>query len=120
MGPNHPTVLATFGTLADACVCANHGTVALKYYEEILERLNERDEDDSRLQEAVILHKMSKIHKQHGDLQSELTKLQRASRVLRLDSRTSMSKQAEDLDHVIQVDLREARQTLEAKELQWV
>jgi flavorubredoxin len=117
LGPHHPTVMSTLDSLADTCAAANHGPLGLKYYNEILERFHDQEEE-SKLEEAVIFYKMSKIHKQANDLESQLTKLHFASKVLLMED--SMTNERKQLEHQIQVDIRSARKEFEEQELQWV
>jgi tetratricopeptide (TPR) repeat protein len=129
LGLNHPTVLSTLDSLADACGAANHGNHALKYYNELLERLHDQDDEDGSnervLQEAIILYKMSRAHLASKDLDSQLSKLQLASKLLRTTDNESSNnsndaKQRQQLEHQVQVDMRLARQSLEKQELEWV
>jgi hypothetical protein len=114
LGPHHPTVMSTLDSLADTCAAGNHGTLGLKYYNEILERFYDQ-EDESKLQEAVIFYKMSKIHKQANDLEPQLNKLLFASKVLRMED--SLTQEGKQLEHQIEVDIQLAQQELEEEEL---
>jgi hypothetical protein len=116
LGENHPTVLATLDRLAESSANANLGNASLKQYNELLERLYEEASFD-KLQESTILYKMSKVHKQNHDFDSQIGKLQLALKVLRAADITK-EKGALELD--IQKELLMARQRLEKAELEWV
>ena len=81
----------------------------------------------NRVLEATILYKMSKIHQTQNDLDSQVSKLHLASKILRLedvddDNYTSVHRERERLERQIQVDIRHARQALEQQqqEFEWV
>ena len=117
LGNHHPTVMSTLESLAETFWDAEEEALSLKYFNEILERLHDQDEE-SKFQEATILHKMSKVHLGDRDLESELTKLQIALTVLRME--TSMSSEAKLLANKIHADMEMVRQELEKQELKWV
>ena len=109
-------VLETLENLAQASAATEFKDEALKYYEDYLDRLYDSNDDDIREKEAAILFKMSKVHEQMGDLEAQLNKLHKATKLLQSDS---MSPSAMDLDHQIQIKLRSARYTLEKEEYNW-
>ena len=116
LGESHPTVLETLDRLAEACAAANLGTAALKHNSELLERLYGEANFD-KLQESSILYRMSKIHKQNQDVESQIGKLHLALKVLR----TAQNSERKDaIEQGIQKDLRLARQYVEKEELDWV
>lgn len=152
LGQHHPSVLSILDNLAEACAKAGHASHALKYYNELMERYHDLDEEHNhhdrkhtkkgrginstnttttmkfgRVLEATILHKMSQIHSSTNDLDSQVSKLHLASKILRLedvddDNYTSVHRERERLERQIQIDIRNARQALEQQqeEFEWV
>jgi hypothetical protein len=116
LGENHPTVLASLDRVAESSAAANLGTASLKQYNELLERLYE-EASFNKLQESTILYKMSKVHKQNHDLDSQIGKLQLALKVLRV---ADVTKEKDALEQDIQKDLLMARQRIAKEELEWV
>ena len=116
LGESHPTVLETLDRLAEASADANLGSAAMKHNSELLERLYGEANFD-KVQEATILYRMSKIHKQHQDVESQIGKLHLANKVLITAIKT---KRSEALSNDIQHDLHMARQLIEKQQLDWV
>ena len=108
LGVDHPAVLGTLESLAHACSLSEHEDHALKYYNECLERLYEQD-DDNREHQASIMFKMSKIHHQLQDIESQMEKLHIASRILQADTN---SPAGTELERQIESEMTLARQTL--------
>jgi len=117
MGPNHPAVLGTLDSLAETFVAANRGKHALQCFSLMLERLNEQEES-TRDQRAMVLFKMSKVHLQTDDIQSQINKLHAALKVLR--SEADVTETGQELEQMIQMDLRASRQAMEQKHKEWV
>lgn len=133
-------MLSTLDSLAEACAKSNHPSHAIKYYNEILERFHRNPmtvptkgstSNRRKRAEAVLLYKMSRVHKQQDDRESELGKLRLALRAIRsLNSagegeagsakNSEDRQQAEALERRIQNDIRSAREATEKIELQWV
>eukprot|EP00429_Kryptoperidinium_foliaceum_P011170 CAMPEP_0176002930 /NCGR_PEP_ID=MMETSP0120_2-20121206/906_1 /TAXON_ID=160619 /ORGANISM="Kryptoperidinium foliaceum, Strain CCMP 1326" /LENGTH=846 /DNA_ID=CAMNT_0017335545 /DNA_START=162 /DNA_END=2703 /DNA_ORIENTATION=- len=108
LGEVHPTVVTTLESLARACTLSGHRDHALKYYNECLERLYEIDEDN-REEQARIMFLMSGVHESMGDMESQIEKLQLASKVLRLDE---ISREGADLEYQIVEKLAQVRDLL--------
>lgn len=104
-------------SLADTCASAGHGLRALDYYNDILERLRDQD-DEAKLEEATVLFKMSKIHKQANERESQMAKLHFALKMLAMED--SITDERKRLEHEIQVDIRSVRLEMEREELDWV
>jgi tetratricopeptide (TPR) repeat protein len=130
LGPQHPTVLSTLDSLAEACAASNHGSHAIKFYNEILERFHRNTSKSStfgsskrrKRAEAVLLYKMSRIYGQQKVRQSQLEMLKLALVAIRSvsydDESSPEREQRELLEKRIQTDVRMVQEELE--KLEWV
>jgi tetratricopeptide (TPR) repeat protein len=121
LGRSHPTVLSTLDNLADSCVNSGHAVDALKYYNMLLDRfrVGGRGDNEKLLRaEAVLLYKMSRVHRQRNDREAQLDSLKLALRALR--SEKGKNKSQDTLERRIQYDIRECRELLEKEQLKWV
>lgn len=83
-------------SLADVTAQSNDPGIALKYYEELLTRYRtvlKRNEGNRKRSgtEAILLFKISRVHRLLKDYASELSELQKAVAVMRSIDDTSMS-----------------------------
>jgi len=108
--------MGTLESLALACSLSDHEDHALKYYNECLERLYEQD-DDRREQQATIMYKMSKIHGNLDDRESQEEKLHLALKILRVDT---ISPEGEDLAHQLEQEIEQLRRELDQHAPEWV
>jgi len=86
-------------------------TESLQYYDEILSRFRQHSAHRTTAHaEATVLYKMSKVHRQLRDWESEQTKLEQALRLARSidnsDDRRSLEKVLLDAMHQAQKDLQ--------------
>jgi tetratricopeptide (TPR) repeat protein len=117
LGRNHGTVVATLETIAEACLADANTSLALKYYKEVLGRL---DSSHSTIQEATTLYKISRVNLQNNELESQLRSLQMASNILQSDSSTKKSRDRVELEQRIQRDLNTSREMMNKPNLNWV
>ena len=118
LGKSHPTVLATMDSLAEAYLATADIMSSIKYYKEVLERMDPTS--GSSLQEATALYKISKVNFQNNDLDSQLSRLQMAQRVLQSDPSTLNSKARVDLERRITKDIEDSSEMLGSVALDWV
>lgn len=109
--------MVTLESLAHACSLCDHEDHALKCYNECLERLYEQEEDSLEHQAAIML-KMSRIHRNLNDPQSQIEKLHLASKILRGGDK--LSAEGADLSNQIKAEISEARQALDRRGVDWV
>jgi tetratricopeptide (TPR) repeat protein len=122
LGRSHATVLSTLDNLADSCAHSGQASDALKYYHMVLERFraDERGPSEKMLRaEGVLLYKMSRVHRQRNDRESQMDYLKLALKTIREYSEGTDGK-ADTLERRIQSDMRTCREEMEAKELKWV
>ena len=129
LGPNHPTTMSTMDSLADVTAKSNDGITALKYYEELLLRYRtvlKREVGNIKRNgtEAVLLFKMSRVHRMQKDFASELSDLQRALQAIRkVDDSVLTSDEREEIDRLavlISEDIRRCKQELQKSEFNWL
>eukprot|EP00542_Grammatophora_oceanica_P014665 CAMPEP_0194050194 /NCGR_PEP_ID=MMETSP0009_2-20130614/33830_1 /TAXON_ID=210454 /ORGANISM="Grammatophora oceanica, Strain CCMP 410" /LENGTH=1390 /DNA_ID=CAMNT_0038696681 /DNA_START=190 /DNA_END=4362 /DNA_ORIENTATION=+ len=127
LGQSHPTVLSTKDSLAEALSLSGGCTPALKHYETILSSLDRAAPRSTSLAnrqraEAVVLYKMSKVHRQQNDFEAEVKKLQQALRQVRAIASPSPPdrRKKEILEGNIINDIAVARKNLEQLRLDWV
>ena len=131
LGPQHPTVLSTLDSLAEACAASNHGSHAIKFYNEILERFHRNTTTPSskfgsskrrKRAEAVLLYKMSRVYGQQKVRQSQFEMLKLALVAIRSVAHADESRpereQREVLEKRIQSDVRMVQEELE--NMEWV
>lgn len=129
LGPHHQTVLSTMDSFADACAKSGQGTAALRCYEEILERYqttHNRDEEVTKRTgtEAILLFKMSRVHRLQSDREAELSKLEMALRAIRsIDERSMTDEERGELDRLavlISADISRVDAELETNDMNWL
>ena len=152
LGKTHSTVLSTLDNLADSCANSGQTADALKYYSMVLERFkavtrsggsggNNNSGGGSEnvpRAEAVLLYKMSRVHRQRNDREAQLSALKLALRAVRAQPPppppppepsspfrgglhdTDPHRQVDALERRIQYDIRTCREQLEKEELEWV
>jgi len=123
LGRSHSTVLSTLDNLADSCANSGQASDALKYYKMILERFQVGGRSGSKKvlrAEAVLLYKMSRVHRQRNDRESQLDTLKLALRSIRAYSDTSGGNKTDTLQRRIQYDIRACREDLEKNDLKWI
>lgn len=121
LGRSHATVLSTLDNLADACSSSGQATEALRYYNMVLERFRAGGKPSSQKvlrAEAVLLYKMSRVHRQRNDREAQLDMLKLALRSVRAYS--NLSSQKDTLERRIQYDIRACREQLEKEDLKWI
>jgi predicted regulator of amino acid metabolism with ACT domain len=100
---------------------------ALRQYNSILERFQEapipaNDSVARNRAEAVILYKMSKVHRKQNDIEAEVNKLELALRVVReiVATTEKEAEQRERLETQILSDISKGRKELDSIDLEWV
>lgn len=79
LGATHGTVLSTLDNLADSCANSGAASDSLKYYGLILERFRTQNKTNKGIRaEAVLLYKMSRVHRQRSDREAQIHTLQEA------------------------------------------
>lgn len=119
LGRSHATVLSTLDNLADSYANSGHAVEALRTYNMILERFRVGDRPDNLKMsraEAVLLYKISRVHRQQNDRQAQLDNLKLALRALRAYPDSG----SDSLERRIQYDIRACREQLEKGELKWL
>jgi len=110
-------------SLADALTLSGGASRALRYYRDILTLLGDVEVMTNRQQaEALILYKMSRIHRKQNDIETETITLQKALRAVRATSINSKSdqKRNEELERRILEDLRLSSNDLQNLEMDWM
>ena len=153
LGRSHATVLSTLDNLADSCANSGHAADALKYYNTVLERFRVLGSSTPSTRkglraEAVLLYKMSRVHRQRNDREAQLDTLKLALRSIRAYPTSSagasyssagagatdsgstevasaasgsrVSAASDTLERRIQYDIRSCREQLEKDELKWI
>lgn len=120
LGRYHATVLSTLDNLADSCASSGQAAEALKLYGTVLSRFEtgENSDNDKVLRaKAVLLYKMSRVHRSRNDLSSQLESLQLALKAVKS---TGAESAMNDLERKIQSDIRACREKAEKVDLDWV
>jgi tetratricopeptide (TPR) repeat protein len=155
LGRTHSTVLSTLDNLADSCANSGQTADALKYYSMVLERFkavtrsgggngsgntttNSGGSESVPRAEAVLLYKMSRVHRQRNDREAQLSALKLALRAVRAQpppppaspppspshggrhDHDDPHRPVDALERRIQYDIRTCREQLEKEELEWV
>lgn len=125
LGESHATVLSTLDNLADSCANCGQTPEALRFYNIVLKRfrVGGRTESQKVLHaEAVLLYKMSRVHRQRNDHASQLDSLKFALRSIRAYSDTASLNgiKPDTLERRILYDIRACREQMEKDELNWV
>jgi Tetratricopeptide repeat len=123
LGPSHATVLSTLDNLADSCAHCGQAVDSLKYYNMVLERFRAGDRgasDKAIRAEGVLLYKISRVHRQRNDRNTQLDYLKMALKAVREYSETSGEERVDTLERRIQLDIKACREEMETKQLKWV
>jgi hypothetical protein len=116
-------------SFADACAKSGQGMAALRCYEKILERyqtsLNREEEVTKRTAtEAILLFKMSRVHRLQNDREAELSKLEMALQAIRsIDERSLTDGERGELDRLaalISADIRRVDTELQTNNMDWL
>jgi len=126
LGPSHATVLSTMDNLADSCANSGNAAEALKHYDVVLQRFLENrkkqgGDQNAKLYraEAVLLYKMSRVHRRQNDRTEQLNMLKLALQAIRQHSASSNGR-TDTLERRIYYDIRACREQTEKDELQWL
>jgi len=123
LGRSHATVLSTMDNLADSCANSGNATDALRYYNMVLVRFRAAGGKDSKKfhrAEAVLLYKMSRVHRQQNDRGAQLDTLKLALQAIRHYSKSMEGDRTDTLERRIHYDIRACREQLEKDELKWL
>lgn len=124
LGRSNPAVLSTLDSLADSSAASGQTSEALRYYNMILTRYRVGDTTGSQTvirAEAVLLYKMSRVHRQRDDRESQLDTLKLALRSVRaLSDSTQDGSHKESLEKRIVYDMRSCRESIEANKSKWI
>jgi tetratricopeptide (TPR) repeat protein len=147
LGRHHSTVLSTLDNLADSCANSGQASDALRHYRAVLERFRavtragrhpskrQQGAESALRAEAVLLYKMSRVHRQRNDRESQLAALKLALRAVRAQQQPhppdggrggggegggGAQPGYDPLERRIQYDIRICREKLEKEELEWV
>ena len=124
LGRSHATVLSTLDNLADSCASSGQAADSLRHYHTVLTRFRVGGRSGSQKllrAEAVLLYKMSRVHRQRNDLDSQLDALKLALRAVRALSDPAVGGANTDaLERRIQYDIRSCRERIEKSDLKWV
>lgn len=121
--------MSTMDSLADVTAKCNDPGAALKYYEELLTRyrtVRKREERNGKRSgtEAILLFKMSRVHRLQTDHASELSDLQKAVAAIRsIDDSSMSSEERADIDRLavlISEDIKKCKAALQKSELYYV
>ena len=119
LGRYNATVLSTMDILADSLANSGNTENALKVYNMILDRFRantRRNSKASARAEAVLLYKMSRVHRQRNDRASQLD-------ALKLAMRSISSFPTGDHDTIqkrIEYDMQECKESIRTTQLTWV
>jgi len=114
LGRSHATVLSTLDNLADSCANSGSTKDALRYYNMVLVRFRAaggKDQRKFRRAEAVLLYKMSRVHRQVNDRVAQLDTLKLALKAIR--NYTEDANTTDTLERRIRYDIRACREDLE-------
>jgi tetratricopeptide (TPR) repeat protein len=123
LGRSHATVLSTLDSLADSCANSGNSNDALMYYDEIAKRLFREGGKSSknRRAEAVLLYKISRVHRHRNDLASQLESLKWALQSVRGSTETDkiQGNSLDTLERRILYDIRACREQFERQGKKW-
>jgi tetratricopeptide (TPR) repeat protein len=123
LGRNHATVLSTLDSLADSCANSGNSNDALMYYGEIAKRLFQEGGNSSknRRAEAVLLYKISRVHRHRNDFASQLESLKRALLSVRSSPEREdiQGNSLDTLERRILYDIRACREQFERQGKKW-
>jgi tetratricopeptide (TPR) repeat protein len=120
LGRSHSTVLSTLDNLADSCANSGNVSDALKYYNMVLARFRAGNLGKKNWRaEAVLLYKMSRVHRQQNDTESQLESLKLALQSVR-QYPGNLPGRTDTLERRIQYDIRACRERIEKQELKWL
>jgi hypothetical protein len=123
LGRSNPAVLSTLDSLADSSATGGQTLEALRYYNMIITRYRVGDTSGSQTvlrAEAVLLYKMSRVHRQVNDRESQLDTLKLALRSVRALSEPGSTTRKETLERRILYDMRSCREQIENNKLKWI
>lgn len=116
-------------SLADVCAKSNEPTMAFKYYEELLATYKAvlRREDGNQKRsgtEAILLFKMSRVHRSQKDYASELSELKKALQAIRsIDDSAMTGDERAEIDRLavlISEDIKKCKTALQKNEFDWL
>jgi len=117
LGRSHATVLSTLDNLADSFANSGNTADALRTYNIILERFRFGGRTDSvkmSRAKAVLLYKMSRVHRQRKDRANQLDTLQKALQSMNKFSNSNLGDgEPDSLERRIQYDIAACREQLE-------
>jgi tetratricopeptide (TPR) repeat protein len=122
LGQYHPTVLVILDSIADVCLANGNASNAMKHYKEILERIDDSNIDDSKstIQYATTLYKIGRVNFQNNDIDSQLSRLHMAGKILQSDPSAEISQDRIELETLIEEDMNSSRETLERQQFRWI
>lgn len=129
LGQSHATVLSTLDILADSYANSGRAAEALQYYNMVLGRFRDQGRNSSSSSsskllraEAILLYKMSRVHRQRGDIESQLETLKSALTAVRMQAQSgaSLAQGTDTLERRIQCDVRACREEMEKNDLKWI
>jgi hypothetical protein len=127
LGFQHPSVLSTLDCLADACANSSQSVAALRNYNEIMARMRESRNSGGkrrRRAEALLLYKISQVHRVQNDREAQIDKLTQALKTVRsisdLQEPTNDDELLTRLQDRIQVELKQAKEELKMTPLDWI
>jgi len=122
LGRSNAAVLSTLDNLADCSAAAGQTIEALRYFNMILIRYRVGDSLAGGQQilraEAVLLYKMSRVHRQRNDRESQLDTLKLALRSVR--AMTKPTSRKDTLERRIVYDMRSCRDQIEKDKTKWI
>ena len=130
LGRSHATVLSTLDNLADSCANSGQTVDALKHYQTVLVRyraFQQQQQNGSGKHkfyraEAVLLYKISRVHRQTKNRTAQLQNLQLSLKAMResannISSTSSVPEDRVDtLERRIRYDIRACREELESED----
>lgn len=127
LGFHHPIVLSTLDCLADACTNSSQSVAGLRNYHEILTRIQEPGSSKGkrrRRAEALLLYKISQVHRQQNDREAQIDRLTQAFNTVRTISNwqdpENDSELVTRLVHLIEADLKQAKDELTMTPMEWI
>ena len=130
LGRSHATVLSTLDNLADSCANSGQTTDALRHYQTVLVRYRAYQQSQSpntsrtsgsnhqkfHRAEAVLLYKISRVHRQAKNCTGQLQSLQMAFQAIRESTVGMPEGHLDTLERRICYDIRMCREELEVEE----
>ena len=122
LGRSNPSVLSTLDCLADSSASGGQTTDALRYFNMILTRYRVGGAPGSQTvlrAEAVLLYKMSRVHRQRNDRESQLDTLKLALRSVRALADAGPTRK-DALERRIVYDMRSCREHMDKNKMKWI